>query len=59
MKQDKPRNYVYLAVMKRNGAGAHEKTFKAKRAEAKRQLAKELKEPPTKLGGFLFTIMIH
>jgi hypothetical protein len=51
---NKPRNYVALALMKRNGAGAHEKTNKAKRASAKRQLYKELKKPPTELGGFLF-----
>jgi hypothetical protein len=38
--------------MKRNGAGAHEKSNKAKRASAKRQLYKELKKPPTELGGF-------
>lgn len=51
---NKPRNYVVLALTKRNGAGAHEKTNKAKRASAKRQLHKELKKPPTELGGFLF-----
>ncbi|MBX9598436.1 MAG: hypothetical protein K2X04_07660 [Burkholderiales bacterium] len=49
---NKPRNYVALALMKRNGAGVHEKSNKAKRASAKRQLYKELKKPPTELGGF-------
>ncbi len=51
MKQSKPRNYVALALMKRNGAGAHDKTGKAKRAEAKRHLIKEIKKP-SKTGGF-------
>ena len=49
---NKPRNYVALALMKRNGAGVHEKSNKAKRASAKRQLYKELKKPP--IGGFAF-----
>ena len=49
---NKPRNYVALALMKRNGAGVHEKSNKAKRTSAKRQLRKELKKPPTELGGF-------
>lgn len=54
MKQSKPRNYVAMALMKRGGAGAHVKTNKAKRATAKRQLAKELKKPSDKFsGGFL------
>ena len=51
MKQSKPRNYVALALMKRNGAGAHDKTGKAKRAEAKRHLIKEIKKP-SKTDGF-------
>jgi|GEM_PF-1896088 len=51
MKQSKPRNYVALALMKRNGAGAHDKSGKAKRAEAKRHLIKELKKP-SKTDGF-------
>ena len=53
MKQTKPRNYVVRALMKRNGAGAHVKTNKAKRAEARQQLVKQLREPPNKSGGFL------
>jgi hypothetical protein len=53
MKQSKPRNYVALALMKRNGAGAHDKTKKAKRAEAKRHLIKELKKP-SKPDGFFY-----
>ncbi len=52
MKSSKPRNYVALALMKRNGAGAHDKSTKAKRAEAKRQLMKEMKKP-SKTDGFL------
>jgi hypothetical protein len=54
MKQSKPRNYVALALMKRNGAGAHDKSSKAKRAEAKRQLMKEIKKP-SKTDGFFIT----
>ena len=53
----KPRNYIAFALMKRNGGGAHIKTQKAKRAEARRILAKELKEPPKyKSGGFFMII---
>ena len=55
MKQTKPRNYVALALIKRNGAGAHEKTSKAQRAEARRQLNKELRKPP-KSGGFFIPL---
>lgn len=56
MKQLKPRNYVALALMKRNGFGAHDKTAKAKRLEAKRQLIKELKKPSgNKTEGFFIT----
>lgn len=51
MKQSKPRNYVALALMKRNGAGAHDKTEKAKRVKARQQLIKELKKP-SKTDGF-------
>lgn len=53
MKQSKPRNYVALALMKRNGSGAHDKTAKAKRAEAKRHLIKELKKPSKTDGLFI------
>ncbi|HLX54221.1 MAG TPA: hypothetical protein VKR58_09785 [Aquella sp.] len=57
MKQSKPRNYVALALMRRNGAGAHDKTSKAKRAEAKRQLMKEIKKP-SKTDGFFIGKLI-
>ncbi|MCC2624271.1 MAG: hypothetical protein K0R14_144 [Burkholderiales bacterium] len=53
MKQSKPRNYVALALMKRNGAGVHDKSSKAKRAEAKRQLIKEIKKPSKSDGFFI------
>ncbi len=53
MKTIKPRNYVALAMINRSGAGAHQKSNKAKRAESKRQLQKELKEPPNKTGGIV------
>ncbi|MCE3267981.1 MAG: hypothetical protein K0R49_233 [Burkholderiales bacterium] len=56
-RQSKPRNYVALALLKRNGAGAHEKTTKAKRAQSKRQLIKELKNP-SKTDGFFITSLI-
>ena len=56
MKQSsKPRNYIALALMKRNGAGAHDKTNKAKRAESRRQLMKELKKPSINLDGFFYS----
>lgn len=55
MKTNKPRNYVALAMMKRNGSGAHVKPNKSKRQQQKIQLRKELREPPTyPAGGFLF-----
>lgn len=55
MKTSKPRNYVALALMKRNGAGAHVKSNKAKRQKEKLSLRKELREPPSySQGGFLF-----
>ena len=50
--QKKPRNHVALALMQRNGAGAHQKTVKALRAATKRQLKQLLKKPPTEFGGF-------
>lgn len=53
---NKPRNYVALALMKRGGAGAHQKTKKALRALSKRQLKAELKKPPTPFGGFFLCI---
>ena len=31
MKTRKPRNHIALALMKRNGAGSHEKSWKQKR----------------------------
>lgn len=40
------------------GAGVHDKTNKAKRQKLKRMLQKELREPPTYLGGFLFNTHI-
>ena len=53
MKQfSKPRNYIALALIKRNGAGVHYKTSKAKRALARRELMKELKKPSIYLDGF-------
>ena len=48
----KPRNHVALALMQRNGAGAHQKTTKAIRTATKRELKKLLKKPPTEFGGF-------
>lgn len=58
MQTQKPRNYVALALSKRNGAGVHDKTNKAKRQKLKRMLQKELREPPTYLGGFSFNTHI-
>ena len=53
MKQtSKPRNYIAIALIKRNGAGAHGKTNKAIRAYSRRELLKELKKPSIYLGGF-------
>ncbi|MBU9434144.1 hypothetical protein KTE91_03480 [Burkholderia multivorans] len=40
-KVSKPRNYVALALMKRGGAGTHQKTNKAKRQQAKQDLKRE------------------
>jgi hypothetical protein len=38
MKTRKPRNHVALALMKRNGAGSHEKTTKQLRGKWKRDM---------------------
>lgn len=38
----KPRNHVTMAMMKRNGAGTHEKSNKSKRQQEKVQLKKQL-----------------
>lgn len=37
MKTRKPRNHVALALMKRNGAGSHKKSWKQKRSAWKRE----------------------
>ena len=38
MKTRKPRNHVALALMKRSGAGSHEKTTKQLRGKWKRDM---------------------
>jgi hypothetical protein len=38
MKTQKPRNYVALALMKRNGSGTHKKTHKQLRGVLNRNL---------------------
>jgi hypothetical protein len=38
MKPRKPRNHVALALMKRNGAGSHTKSWKQKRQSLKKEL---------------------
>ncbi len=53
MKKFKPRNYIALALLQRNGSGAHDKSHKAKRNAEKRELIKELKKPSVKIDGFL------
>ncbi|WP_181146802.1 hypothetical protein [Burkholderia multivorans] len=40
-KVSKPRNYVALALMKRGGAGSHQKSNKAQRQQAKQDLKRE------------------
>lgn len=40
-KVSKPRNYVALALMKRGGAGSHQKSNKAHRQQAKQDLKRE------------------
>jgi hypothetical protein len=37
-KTRKPRNHVVIALIKRNGAGSHQKTHKQLRGEWKRNL---------------------
>ena len=38
MKNKKPRNYIFLALLKRQGAGSHTKTHKQLRNSWKRDL---------------------
>ena len=38
VKTRKPRNHVVIALMKRNGAGSHQKSHKQLRGEWKRDL---------------------
>lgn len=42
----KPRNYIVLALIKRNGSGKHEKTNKSLRKKSKQELIKIIKESP-------------
>lgn len=39
--EDKPRNHVFLAMAKRNGAGTHEKPVKSQRNKEKVKLKKQ------------------
>jgi len=40
MKTNKPRNYIQIALSRRSGSGAHQKTYKQKRSAWKQEAKK-------------------